>query len=457
MVNEKRRVAVTSVLAAVFLTGTKLAVGLLTGSLGILSEAAHSALDLLAALMTWFAVSVSERPADRDHPYGHEKIENLSALFETLLLLATCVWIIYEAVERLFFKTVEIEVAWWSYGVVILAIAIDFTRSRALYRVARKYHSPALEADALHFSSDIYSSLVVLAGLVLTQLGYPQADAIAAVGVSLFVVWISYRLGKKAMDKLVDRVAGDHVQRASDAALGVPGVRRAYDVRVREAGAKHFVDLKVALDRGASLERTHEITEAVERAIQQVFRQADVVVHAEPDEARPGGLTEEIFLLAERAGARPHALEVDKLEDGLDVELHLEWPCAVTFAEGHRRATELEERVQSSFPEVRHIQTHLECSQEEAPVRRDVTAERPELAAAVERAALAQPEVARCWGVRLLDADGRLLVALSCALPSQLSLHQAHTAASEIESRVRGLSDRIVSANIHTEPDEPAG
>lgn len=457
MLQEKKSVTLTSVAAAVFLTGVKLAVGLATGSLGILSEAAHSGLDLLGSSMTFFAVRFAGKSADTDHPYGHEKFENLSALFSTLLLLFTCLWIIYEAVERLFFQAAQVEVNAWSYGVCLLAIAIDFSRSRVLYRVAKKTHSPALEADALHFSSDIYSSLVVLAGLVMTQLGYPKGDAIAAVGVSLFILWVAGRLGKRAVDKLVDRVAADHVQRATESALGVPGVRRAYDVRVREAGAKHFVDLKVALDRGASLERTHEVTEAVERAIQEVFRQADVVVHAEPDQGQPRGLTEEIFLLAERAGARPHALQVDKLEEGLDVEIHLEWPCSVTFAEGHGRATELEERILASFPEVRHIQTHLECSQEQAPVRKDVTAERPDLVAAVERAVLAQPEVERCWGIRLLEAEGRLLVALSCSLPAGLTLHEAHTAASEIESRVRALSDRIISATIHTEPGAPAG
>jgi len=287
--HEKNRVALVSVLAAVFLTGTKLVVGLLTGSLGILSEAAHSGLDLLAALMTWFSVRVSDRPADGDHPYGHHKIDNFSALVETLLLLVTCIWIFYEAVQRLFFRAPEIEVNAWSYGVLVLAIAIDWSRSRALMRVARKTRSAALEADALHFSSDIASSAVVLVGLALTQAGYPEADAIGAIGVGLFVVWISFKLGKKAVDALIDRVPPDHRPRAERVALAVPGVRRAYDVRVREAGPKHFIDLKVAVDPDLRLEAVHALTDAVEDALRGSFEDADVLVHAEPDGAAGEG------------------------------------------------------------------------------------------------------------------------------------------------------------------------
>lgn len=279
---EKKRVAATSVAAALFLTGAKLTVGLLTGSLGILSEAAHSGLDLLAALMTWIAVSSSDRPADADHTYGHDRIDNFSALFETVLLLATCVWIIYEAVQRLFFKTVEVEVNAWSFAVILVAIAVDFGRSRALARVAKKTRSAALEADALHFSSDIGSSLVVLAGLALTHFGFPAADAIGAIGVSGFIIWISIRLGRQAVDALLDRIPVDHPELARNAALAIPSVLDVWDVRVRHAGAKHFVDLKVGIDPATPLAVAHAITEQVELAVRDVLHNADVIVHAEP-------------------------------------------------------------------------------------------------------------------------------------------------------------------------------
>jgi len=449
--NEKTKVAVTSVLAAVFLTGTKLTIGLLTGSLGILSEAAHSGLDLLAAAMTWWAVTVSDRPADSDHPYGHEKIENISALFETLLLLVTCAWIIYEAVQRLFFKTSHVEVNAWSYGVVIMAIVVDFSRSRALSRVAKKTRSAALEADALHFSSDIWSSAVVLAGLLSTQLGYPQADAIAALGVSILVIWISLRLGRKAVQALTDHVAVGHVERAELAALSVPGVKRVYEVRVREAGAKHFVDLKVAVDRGASLAAAHEVTEAVEKAVRGAFKLADVLVHAEPEEG-PRGLSEEIAFLAERAGARPHAMEIHRTDDGLQVEMHLEWPGAMLLCEAHRRTTEVEDGLRAAFGNVRLVQTHLECLGEPPSTRRDVTVLNPEMVRAIERLGGNSERPASCRDIRIMEGEGRLWVSLAFLVPPEMTVREAHEAATGVESAIRDMDGRIGSVTVHTEP-----
>lgn len=452
MLDAKKKVAISSVAAAVFLTGSKLAIGLLTGSLGILSEAAHSGLDLLAAVMTWWAVSVSEKPADSKHPYGYEKIENLSALFETLLLLLTCVWIIYEAVERLFFRAPHVEVNAWSYGVVIVAIVVDFSRSRALSRVAKATRSAALEADALHFSSDIFSSLVVLGGLVSTQMGYPQADAIAALGVSLFVIWISVQLGKKALHALADSVPGDHVDRAERAALKVQGVRRVYGVRVRQAGAKHFVDLKVAVDRGASLELAHEVTRAVEDALKGTFKEADVLVHAEPDDQQSLGLTEEIFALSEREGGRAHSVEVVKTDSGLEVDMHLEWPCATDLTEAHARASALERDLVAMYPEVRIIQTHLECSRDQLPSRREVTAGHPAEVAAIERAAAGVDQVQACRNVRISEGGERWWVALTLVLPPHLSLHEAHLVATRVEVKVRAMWDKVASVIVHTEP-----
>lgn len=371
--DRKRRVALTSVAAAVLLTGTKLGVGLWTGSLGLLSEAAHSALDLLAAGLTWWAVSVSARPADGDHPYGHEKIENFSALLETLLLLVTCAWILYEAVLRLFFRAAEVEVNAWSFAVILLAIAVDFSRSRALFRVARETRSRALEADALHFSSDILSSLVVLGGLVLTRFGYPEADALAAVGVSLFVAWISVRLGKKAVDALTDRVSEDHVRAAASAAQSVSGVARAYDVRVREAGARHFVDLKVGLDPSLPLEEVHGVTEEVERAIQARLSRADVLVHAEP-QGTPAPLEEERRRIQEAVEALPavsscSAVELFRSPQGLHVAITVRMPGNLSFAEVHTAADEVERRVREAIPGPLSIAVHAEPAPSASPPR----------------------------------------------------------------------------------------
>jgi cation diffusion facilitator family transporter len=285
---EKLRVALSSLLGALALTSAKLVVGLTTGSLGLLSEAAHSGLDLVAAALTLWAVRASARPPDADHPYGHGKIENFSALLETGLLLATCVWVAYEAVERLFFRDVPVQVTPWSFAVVLGSIVVDVSRSRALARAARAHRSMALEADALHFSTDVASSVVVLAGLALvlvarrTGLGsLAKADAIAALGVAGISVWVSLRLGKRSVDELLDTVPpqlADEVARAAHV-LGVEEVAR---VRLRRSGPDWFVDVTLRIRADVTFDQAHAACHAAERAILGVVPRADVVVHADP-------------------------------------------------------------------------------------------------------------------------------------------------------------------------------
>jgi cation diffusion facilitator family transporter len=279
----KNRIALTSVIAAVFLTSFKLVVGLLTGSLGILSEALHSALDLIAAVITLFAVRIADLPADNEHNYGHGKIENLSALIETFLLLVTCFWIIYESIHRLINKH-PIEVNAFSFIVIITSIIIDFSRSRALYKVARKYNSQALEADALHFSTDIWSSVVVLIGLIAYSLfNYVYADSIAALIVALIVLNVSYRLGRRAFDVLIDRAPTKIVDQINQVIDKIPGVIKYHDLRVREGGSYKFVELNIHVNKGLSIEVAHSISENVEDEITKKIPHCKVTVHIEPD------------------------------------------------------------------------------------------------------------------------------------------------------------------------------
>jgi len=292
---EKRLVAASSVAAAVLLTGMKVVVGVRTGSIGILSEAAHSLLDLVAAAVTLWAVRASARPADHDHPYGHGKIENFSALFETGLLLATCVWIAYEAVKRLLFESVHVEATVWSFAIMFVSIVVDVSRSRALSRAAKKHRSQALEADALHFSTDVWSSSVVIVGLLAVvaseAFGIPwlaKADAVAALGVAGIAVLISLRLGKKSVDDLLDAVPPDLLSQVA-AAAHVDGVREVSQVRVRRSGPDVFADVTLEVDRDLSLEAAHELAERVEEAVRSAVPGSDVVVHTHPtgDDAVP--------------------------------------------------------------------------------------------------------------------------------------------------------------------------
>ena len=289
---EKQWVASTSVAAAVGLTGFKLAIGLMTGSLGILAEAAHSGLDLAAAVMTLVAVRVAAKPADGDHLYGHGKVENLSALFETLLLLVTCAWIVFEAAHRLRTGDVLVEITVWSFVVMLTSIVVDTTRSRILYRAAKKHNSQALEADALHFSTDIYSSAVVLVGLasVLVSKLNPRlsflkyADAVAAIMVAVICLYVIFELGMRSIHALIDRAPAGMQSAVVAAAEAVPGVVDCHRVRIRASGPQTFIDAHVLLDGHLTLQEAHDLTEEVERAVQVVALDADVTVHAEPAE-----------------------------------------------------------------------------------------------------------------------------------------------------------------------------
>ena len=284
MEKEKKRVAGISVIAAIFLTGFKLLIGILTGSLGILSEALHSGLDLIAAVITYFSVRISDKPADKEHHFGHGKIENFSALIETLLLVITCVWIVYEAINRLVSGNTHIQVTAWSYIVVVTSIVIDITRSRALYKVARKYNSQALEADALHFSTDIWSSAVVLFGLICANFGYYFADSVAALGVAVIVLFVSYQLGKRSIDVLLDTAPQNTINIVEQILATFSEVKKYHSLKVRTGGADTFIKFNIHLDPDLSLRQVHELCDKIENTLKALISRSEIYIHAEPQD-----------------------------------------------------------------------------------------------------------------------------------------------------------------------------
>ncbi len=288
---EKTSAALSSVFAAVVLTIFKIIVGLATNSIGILAEAAHSGLDLVAALVTFIAVRISDRPADPEHHYGHGKVENFSALVETLLLLATCVWIIYESLQRLFFKPAEIDPSFWAFLVMVVSIVVDYSRSRILYKAAKKHNSQALEADALHFSTDIWSSAVVIIGLIAVRISHvnpsweflKKADAVAALVVAGIVVYVSIELGIRTVQGLLDHAPqhlAEHIETSIEA---IPGISDCHHVRVRTSGPGLFVDLHIYVDPNQSLKDAHLLAKKAAEVVRHLAPKADVIVHAEPN------------------------------------------------------------------------------------------------------------------------------------------------------------------------------
>jgi cation diffusion facilitator family transporter len=459
--HEKRTAALSSVLAAILLTLFKLVVGLLTGSLGILSEAAHSGLDLVAALVTFFAVRASDRPPDAQHLYGHGKIENLSALVETMLLLITCVWIIYEAIQRLFFKSVAIEASIWAFLVMGTSIVIDFSRSRILYAAARKHKSQALEADALHFSTDIWSSSVVIVGLGLVWLGErlgPQwawlhkADSVAALGVAMIVVYVSMQLGRRTVSVLLDSAPPGLVERMAAAAARVDGVQSVGPVRVRQAGASTFSDLTVAVDRSASLEEAHQIATEVEVQVAKLVHQGDVVVHVDPVRHSGESLPQAVSAIASQQGLRAHNIHAHEVRGEYYVELHAEVPPELTLAQAHERINALESAVRSEVPYVVDVNTHIEPRT--VPVGRAEVG--PELEADLKARILAVvdqvPGLYDCHQVRVRPGRDGYDVVLHCLADPEMSITEAHRLSDLAEQRLRVEVPGVGQVLVHVEP-----
>jgi cation diffusion facilitator family transporter len=462
---EKRAAAGNSVLAALALTGMKLVVGLLSGSLGLLAEAAHSGLDLVAAIITLVAVSVSDRPADEAHPYGHGKVENFSALIETLLLFITCAWIIYEAIQRIFFRAVEVDPSLWAFLVVIISIGVDISRSKMLYRAAKKHQSQALEADALHFSTDVWSSTVVLGGLVLVWLGkkvlpgqagvLKQADAVAALGVAFIVLFVSYRLGKRTIDVLLDRAPEGLKEKIAVAADEVEGVISTGQVRLRRSGALVFVDMTIEVDRSLSFERTHAIAEEVEARIQAILPGADVVIHTDPREGERETMARRIRTIAERNQVPVHNISVHEDRGEIHVDLHLEVDDHLLLHQAHDLASHIEQDLRGAIPAIKRVNTHIESRGTGVGSGLDVTAEEGALVERVRKITDAVAGRTCCHNILIRRQGDWFAVSLHCGFERNLPVIEAHRLSSRIEEALKKEIPAIEQVLIHTEPEAP--
>ena len=462
--SEKRGVALSSVLAAIFLTGMKLVVGILTGSLGILSEAAHSGLDLVAAAATLFAVRLSGRPPDTRLTYGYGKVENLSALFETVLLLATCVWIICEAIRRMFFKHVEVEPNTWAFLVMAISIVVDYWRSRALGRVAKKYESQALQADALHFSTDIWSSSVVIVGLFLVLLSrqlrvgwLAEADTVAAIGVAGIVIYISVRLGRRTVADLLDAIPPGLRDDVSRAVQLVPGVIDVQRVRIRRSGPGFFADVSLAVSRDTAFEVAHGIASQAESAVREVLAgNHDVVVNVLPVASNDEGVLSNVRLLAARHGLGAHGIRIYDVLGQRLLELHLEVKDSLTVEEAHAQATAFEEDVRQNLPGISRIVTHIEPAGETAATKKARPADEARLMVVINSLAEEIGMSGAPHDVVVNRVAGDLSVSFHCSLDGALGVADAHELTEKLERGMRARLPNLGRVVIHVEPPEPA-
>ncbi len=452
-ISEKKTVALTSVGAALFLTAIKLIVGLQTNSLGILSEAAHSALDLVAALMTYGAVAVSEKPPDKEHQYGHGKIENVSAFAQTILLVFTCAWIMYEAVRRLLSHETHIEATVWAFVVMSTAIVVDLGRSRALTAIARKHHSQALEADALHFSSDIWTSAVVILGLISVSLGYPMVDAVAAIVVAILVLFVSYRLGRRTVDALMDRVPQGLYEKMLTAILQVEGVEEVRSIRLRPSGAKVFVDTTVAIRRTIPFERAHGIMDNVERTIHMLHPNVDVVVHAEPFTSTDETVGDKVRMIVLKKGLRaPHNLEVHNVDGKYFIDFDIEYQKGKTFIEAHALADEVEEAIRREVRSVDKVTIHLEEYDPGEGQVTNVSEEERALCDEIRNVLRSDARVRECSEITLLRFGEAYNLTVTCHVDKTKTLDEVHAIIADVESRLYRQFTQLRRITIHAEP-----
>ncbi len=455
---EKRAVAGNSVVAAVLITTAKIAVGVTTGSLGILSEAAHSALDLIAALLTYFSVGVSDKPADADHQYGHGKVENFSAFVETGLLLITTVWVIYEAMVRLFFRRVDVEPSVWAFVVMLISMAVDWWRSQALGRIATKYQSQALEADALHFSTDVWSSGVVILGLALILLGrlyhldwLLRADPIAALFVAGVIVSVSWRLARRTVDALLDAAPAGVRAQITDAVARVDGVLEVGRVRIRRAGNHYFADLSVGLARTVTFQRSEQLVAAVTAAVHNILPEADVTVQPLPRAQGSENIFDRIRAVATRHNLNVHDISVQDLAGRLHVEQHVELDERLSLKTAHDQVTELEADMRHEVPEIADILTHIES--EPATIETgDELVRDAELERRLKRAASQFPEIVDMHDVQIKKVRGRLYVSCHCTFSDDLPLARVHDIQTDLEIHFKQDAPELFRVLIHPEP-----
>ena len=456
---EKRRVARNSMLAAAVMTLLKLAAGLLSGSLGVLSDAAHSGLDMVGAALTFFSVQVSDRPADEDHTYGHGKFENLSAFCEAILMAVSCGWIIWEALDRIIHRSMELHHSVWPILVLLTSVAVDFWRSRQLRAVALRTGSPALATDAFHFASDIWATLAVLAGLGASWAGahygvgwLKYADPFAAVVVSLMILRLTLMLGRETVAVLMDEVPAETRRQLVREVEQVDGVMAVEQARVRRAGAGYFADLTLALPRRFTFEHTGELVQAATDAVHRALPRADVVIHTVPREARAESVFDRVRAVAARNNVSVHELSVQSLHGRLRVEQHVELDETMTLRVAHGFVSSLEAEILREAPEIDSVLTHIESEPATIELPEVMVEEDRKIEHVLRATAHLFPEIVDVHEIMVGRSAEHIYLSCHCTLPDDLPMQQVHLVITALEDRFKLECPEVQRVTIHPEP-----
>jgi cation diffusion facilitator family transporter len=445
--------------AAGAMTLLKLAAGLLSGSLGVLSDAAHSALDLVGVTLTFFSVQVSDKPADEDHTYGHGKIENLSAFGEAGLMAVSCAWIIWEAMQRIVRQKVELHHSLWPVLVLVTSIGVDWWRSQRLGVVARRTGSPALATDAFHFASDIWSTVAVLAGLGATWAGMRlgigwlrYADPCAAVVVSLMILRMTLYLGRETVAVLMDEVPVETRHRLVAEVERVAGVLEVEQARVRRAGSMYFADLTLALPRRYTFEHTEELVRAATEAAHRALPRADVVIHTVPRETRAESIFDRVRAVAARNNVSVHELSVQSHHGRLRVEQHVELDENMPLLTAHGFVSAMEAEILRETPEIDSVLTHIESE----PATIEQPEEMVEVDRKIEQALRATAgmfeEIKDVHQIVVGRTVDHISLSCHCTLPDELPMLRVHEVITALEDRFKLECPEVYRVTIHPEP-----
>ena len=435
-------------LAALLLIAIKLGSGVASGSLGLVSEAVHSGTDLVAALLTFFALGVAGRPADPGHPYGHGKAEHLAALAEATILAVASLFISYRAISILGGSAEsDVRATWYAFVAIVIVIVIDASRTLVSLRASQRYRSAALQANALHFGSDFAGSVAVLVGLLLVAAGYPGADSVAALFVAVLVLLAAARLMRSNVDVLMDLAPADADAAARAAIQGVDPPVELRRLRLRRSAGRHFADVVIGVPPGAAVGQGHAAADLVEQAVQEALPESDVVVHVEP--AAVEAVQEQVHAaaLAVPRVREVHNVRVVRVGGGLEVGLHLKLPGDLSLENAHAVASEVEDAISAALPGVVTVQTHLEPLREAAAGRRTAPPDEERVISLVRELTGEPPRE-----VRLVRTDEGVLVFVTLHVPAERTLAEAHALASDVEKRIREALPEIADVVVHTEP-----
>jgi len=451
---QKQNVAFSSVIASLFLTAMKLVVGIMTGSIGIISEAAHSALDFGAAALTLYAVKMSDKPADSKHHYGHAKVESVSALIETGLLVLTSIGIIYAAAERLIAGTTEVEVTWYAIAIMVISIVVDYSRSRALLKVAKKTNSQALEADALHFSSDILSSAVVLVGLLFVSIGIDWADAVAGIAVAILVGKAAFSLGKKTIDVLIDAAPEGIAERIEEITMTVGGVISVDKIRVKPTGPQVFIEMAVCVNRTLSVEKVQVICSSIEQKVREEFPVGDITINSRPIALNNETIAERVHVIGLNHNLHTHNISTSLSGEKKQITFDVEIDQRLTIKQAHNTVTALENELHREFDGALDICIHLD------PLRYDertttslLTEEEEEVRTLIVNASKKIEKIHNVHDIQIRKNEQlKLIITLHCSFNDDALLEEVHSITSQLEGALYNSLTNAGRVIIHAEP-----